>query len=572
MGAFLEITDPGGSHAPQLLDEDNMRRFASDRRSRIRESLPALALCDNTGQPSTVTAQSGRLVFNHARAILRAALDSGQAEELRLPRRFVVALPAGGAAQHRARRPFPDPVARALADQGDLQALADRYDPKDRGICDAWETLVSTGRRANEVLQLRLECLAVHSRVPFLWHDQTKVGNLDEAIRIPEALRLQNRQQATLERFEDRHSRPATTKERAVLALLPSPNHNSKGTEPISYAFFQKCFSSWLQTSTSARGSLTRLVILWPPISSNTAPSCTTSSSTSARSPVMAEHYAKAVSSEIDDVLELVWGGGPDSAHPGELLVWPTQGMSKKEAEAMALDLARRRTPAEGGFCTFQPVVRRDARPHNLDCHNCDKFVMSGAYLLYWRRKAEQWRPLAERAPPMPLPTHLHQVFEPTARTIDGLGAGPGCPRPARRRARAGSTTSSGLLRPPVEPRLPHQRPGRHKRRPSRRHPHHGQGHPMTAPAIPAARTAHAFRSRRKKAEEGLTRIKAVLDQTIKARTPISMAGVARAAEVSRTFLYEHADARALVTEAMSQAAGRRVQDRRTEQAEVEAS
>lgn len=87
-----------------------------------------------------------------------------------------------------------------------------------------------------------------------------------------------------------------------------------------------------------------------------------------------------------------------------------------------------------------------------------------------------------------------------------------------------------------------------------------------------AAHTAHAFQARRKKAEEGLIRIKAVLDQMMNVRRPMSMAGVARAAEVSRTFLYEHADARALVTEAMSQAAGRRVQDRRTEQAEVEES
>jgi mRNA degradation ribonuclease J1/J2 len=94
----------------------------------------------------------------------------------------------------------------------------------------------------------------------------------------------------------------------------------------------------------------------------------------------------------------------------------------------------------------------------------------------------------------------------------------------------------------------------------------------MTAPAISAARTARALQARRKKAEEGPIRIKAVLDQMINARTPISMAGVARAAERSRTFLYEHADARTLVTEAMSEAAGRRVQDRRTEQAEVEAS
>ena len=53
---------------------------------------------------------------------------------------------------------------------------------------DIWETLVSTGRRVNEVLKLRLECVGRYSGLPLLWHDQTKVGNLDVAIRIPERL------------------------------------------------------------------------------------------------------------------------------------------------------------------------------------------------------------------------------------------------------------------------------------------------------------------------------------------------------------------------------------------------
>jgi hypothetical protein len=61
------------------------------------------------------------------------------------------------------------------------------------------------------------------------------------------------------------------------------------------------------------------------------------------------------------------------------------------------------------------------ACPWNLDCHNCDKFVLSGADLLYWRRKREQWRQLAEGAPDDATAEYLHRYFEPTARTIDGL-------------------------------------------------------------------------------------------------------------------------------------------------------
>ncbi|MET7437428.1 DUF6262 family protein [Streptomyces sp. NPDC005496] len=94
----------------------------------------------------------------------------------------------------------------------------------------------------------------------------------------------------------------------------------------------------------------------------------------------------------------------------------------------------------------------------------------------------------------------------------------------------------------------------------------------MTTPAVPAARTSRALAVRRERTAASLARIKDVLDQMIKSRTPITMAAVARSADVSRTFLYEHPNARTLVDEAVNQAAGRRVQDRQTVQAELEAS
>ncbi len=46
---------------------------------------------------------------------------------------------------------------------------------------------------------------------------------------------------------------------------------------------------------------------------------------------------------------------------------------------------------------------------------------MSGADLIYWQRKREQWRLLAEGAPDDATATYLHDYFEPTARAIDGL-------------------------------------------------------------------------------------------------------------------------------------------------------
>ena len=139
----------------------------------------------------------------------------------------------------------------------------------------------------------------------------------------------------------------------------------------------------------------------------------------------MAEHYVHLAHSDLEDVLNHVWVAGPGAANPGELLSSPTMDdtapMTKEQALALAVDLSRRSTPAEGGFCTFQPVVDGGACPWNLDCHHCDKFVLSGADLLYWRRKREQWASIAERAPDDATADYLHRVFEPTARAIDGL-------------------------------------------------------------------------------------------------------------------------------------------------------
>ena len=77
--------------------------------------------------------------------------------------------------------------------------------------------------------------------------------------------------------------------------------------------------------------------------------------------------------------------------------------------------------PSRGRVLHLPACRRRRRCPWNLDCHNCDKFVLSGADLLYWRRKREQWRLLAEGAPDDATADYLHHYFEPTARAIDGL-------------------------------------------------------------------------------------------------------------------------------------------------------
>lgn len=426
LGAYLQAQAPRGGHDPTLLTAAHMVGFVADQRHRAQHALPALAIHSRGGRSAshaTVTKSNMATVFDGARRVLRAALESGAAERIGLDRAFVVALPPGGHQGGR-RRPFPDDVARALADEDNLARL-ETLDHDDRGLRDIWEALILTGRRASEVLDVRLECIGRYNNLPMFWHDQTKVGNYDQAIRIPEQLyqRIERRQATTVSRFTQTRGRPPSGPERLRLALFPRRHTNREGVKSVSYPWFNHLFRAWVDqldighcVPHQARHTLATNLLR------NGAGVAHVKRYLGQVSERMAEHYVHLANTDpaLEDALNAVWVAGPGSADPGQLLSAGTP-MTRQEAEALAVDLTRRSTPAEGGFCTFQPVVDGAACPWNMDCHHCDKFVMSGADLVYWHRKREQWRTLAERAPDSATANFLHDVFEPTAHAIDGL-------------------------------------------------------------------------------------------------------------------------------------------------------
>ena len=424
LGAFLQRDAPGSGQDPTQLRAEHAQRFVADQRRRERDGLASLVMTGPDGGASTVTTSTRTVVFNGVRKLLRDALESGAADRIGLCREFITEFPTAGASPLRARRPFPDDVARALADEANLSRLAHDHDPGDQGLRDIWEAIVITGRRVSEILRLRLDCLGRYGQLPMLWHDQTKVGNYDAAIRIPERLYqlLAGRHAKTVAYFENRSGRPPTAQERATVALFPARYRNPDGTTSLSYQWFHKSFRQWIEqldlggvVPHQARHTLATNLLRHG------------ASLTHVRrylghiSERMAEHYVHLSHSDLEQVLHQVWVAGPAAANPGELLSGDLTPMTPEQAQALAIDLSRRCTPAEGGFCTFQPVVDGGACPWKLDCHNCDKFVLSGADLLYWRRKREQWTTLAERAPDDATAAYLHQVFQPTARAIDGL-------------------------------------------------------------------------------------------------------------------------------------------------------
>jgi hypothetical protein len=100
------------------------------------------------------------------------------------------------------------------------------------------------------VIRLLLDCTGRYGNLAVLWHDQTKVGNYNEAVRIPDRLfeRLEVRRQNTLARFEERHGRRPTKTERGALALFPSPACNENGRKSLSYSPFHGVFSAWVDS------------------------------------------------------------------------------------------------------------------------------------------------------------------------------------------------------------------------------------------------------------------------------------------------------------------------------------
>ena len=93
----------------------------------------------------------------------------------------------------------------------------------------------------------------------------------------------------------------------------------------------------------------------------------------------------------------------------------------------------------------------------------------------------------------------------------------------------------------------------------------------MTGPQL-HPRTAAAIQTRRLDTEHELTRVREAITVLRRQKAPITSAALARRAGVSRTFLYENTDARALVADAITHATGQRVRDQIEQDAEQEAS
>ncbi|MFJ4858991.1 DUF6262 family protein [Streptomyces sp. NPDC088730] len=80
----------------------------------------------------------------------------------------------------------------------------------------------------------------------------------------------------------------------------------------------------------------------------------------------------------------------------------------------------------------------------------------------------------------------------------------------------------------------------------------------MNTGPLPDPRTAAALTARRRKTEAALERVHQAIARLRREKAQVSVAAIARRADVSRTFLYDNVEARAAVAAAMEQAGERR--------------
>lgn len=94
----------------------------------------------------------------------------------------------------------------------------------------------------------------------------------------------------------------------------------------------------------------------------------------------------------------------------------------------------------------------------------------------------------------------------------------------------------------------------------------------MNTATVPEPRTAAALAARRRRTEAALERVHQAITRLRREKAQVTTAAVARRADVSRTFLYDNAEARAAVAAAMTQAGDRRTQTLAEQDDEREAS
>ena len=286
------------------------------------------AAADGNASTSPTVTRSHRVQRTSA-SMLRDALDTGTADRIGLAREFIVACPRGGTQPPTVPRPFPDEVARALADETTCQPRRHLRPATTAACATSGRPSSSPAAAPAKCSSCALDCLGRYGGLPMLWHDQTKVGNYDAAIRIPERRSRAASPSASARPWTA--SPPTTaagppTRARTDGAVPVAPTATPTARVPLATSGSTAGSGSGSTSSTSAQ----LRAAPGPPhpghqAAARTAPACThirrylgPGLRPDGRALRQCRH------SDIEDVLQHVWVAGPGAANPGELLAGET--------------------------------------------------------------------------------------------------------------------------------------------------------------------------------------------------------------------------------------------------------
>ncbi|MFF8848157.1 hypothetical protein ACF08N_36700 [Streptomyces sp. NPDC015127] len=281
LSAYLEGFVPGGGHNLTVLTEPHATDFVTDQRHRARHGLKSLGIhhhqgdrrSRHAGEPSIATAGTLSTVLMSVRRVLREALETGASDKIGLDRSFTVAMPRATAPSGR-RSPFPDDVARPWPTRP-IWRTSKRSTPTTAGSGMPGKRSSWSAAAAARSSTPRLECVGRLNGLPMFWHDQTKVGNYDEAIRIPERLhqRIERRQAVTVARFTQRYGRPPT---RLQIARSPGSTATATCSRASATGGSTSCSATGSTRSTSPTVFPTKAGTRWRRTSCATAPTSST--------------------------------------------------------------------------------------------------------------------------------------------------------------------------------------------------------------------------------------------------------------------------------------------------------
>ena len=316
----------------------------------------------------------------------------------RLPRRREAQPPAFPQPVHRRRGPRPGRRGQPRP------ARRGPSTPTTSGCATSGKRSSSPGGAVSEVLQADgWTAPAATAGWPMLWHDQTKVGRYDQGDPHPRIRCLRRHRRPRREDHRDPVHRPArppprTPAERAADGAVPWPGYRNPADEdrrshlPVVPPPVQ---GLGRRASTSAAGmSPTRPGTRWPP-------ACCAHGATPHPHPPLPRATSptgwpsttsSSAHSDLEDVLQRRVGRRARHRQPRRRCcpAPPPRSPASKPRRSRSTCPGAAPPPTAGSAPSSRSSTAAPARG-TWTATTAPSFVLSGADLLYWRRKREQW-------------------------------------------------------------------------------------------------------------------------------------------------------------------------------------